>query len=99
MVTFTSDVTGLHTEGAVDRMNSADIAAVIIGVAFLILVGVIFVTAIVTMNTLTDFLMVWTAVGPIVGVVIGLIPAHFFRSMAEDAHDKMMKMAMEKWLL
>jgi hypothetical protein len=77
-------------------MNSADIAAVIIGVAFLILVGVIFVTSIITMNTLTDFLMVWTAVGPIVGVVVGLIPAHFFRGMAQDAHEKMVEMAMDK---
>jgi hypothetical protein len=67
-------------------MDSADKAAVIIGIGFLVLVGVIFVVTIRTMNTTDGFLQVWTAVGPIVGVVIGSMPAHFFRSAAKRAN-------------
>ena len=74
-------------------MDSADRAALIIGLAFLLLVGVIFVTSLMTMSSVDDFLKVWTAVGPIVGVVVGSIPAHFFRSMAQDANEKMVNMA------
>jgi hypothetical protein len=74
-------------------MDSADRAALIIGLAFLLLVGVIFVTSLMTMSSVDDFLKVWTAVGPIVGVVVGSIPAHFFRSMAQDANEKMVTMA------
>jgi hypothetical protein len=68
------------------HMNSEDIASVIIGLGFLILVGVIFVVTITTMTTVDSFLIVWSAVGPIVGVVIGSMPAHFFRSMANTAN-------------
>ena len=53
--------------------------------AFIALVAVIFI---VTMNRMTntdDFLKVWAAVGPIVGVVTGLIPTYFFHSSAQDA--------------
>lgn len=67
-------------------MDSADKASVIIGLGFLILVGVIFVVTLRTMSTMDGFLTVWTAVGPIVGVVIGAIPTHFFRSEAKAAH-------------
>jgi hypothetical protein len=74
-------------------MDSADRAALIIGLAFLLLVGIIFVTSLITMSSVDDFLKVWTAVGPIVGVVVGSIPAHFFRSMAQDANEKMVTMA------
>jgi hypothetical protein len=66
-------------------MDSADRAAVAMGLGFLILVGFIFWYTLRTMNTTNDFLIVWTAVGPIVGVVIGSIPAHFFRSAAKTA--------------
>ena len=75
-----NDSSGAH------RMDSSDLAAVIIGLGFLALVGVIFVVTIETMNTLNDFLTVWTAVGPIVGVVLGSMPAHFFRSAAKTAN-------------
>jgi hypothetical protein len=68
-------------------------APVVIGLAFLLLVGVIFVTSLMTMSSVDDFLKVWTAVGPIVGVVVGSIPAHFFRSLAQDANEKMVNMA------
>lgn len=68
------------------RMNSEDMAAVIIGLGFLVLVGVIFVVTLRTMTTVDNFLIVWSAVGPIVGVVIGAMPAHFFRNMANTAN-------------
>lgn len=74
-------------------MNSADRAALIIGLAFLLLVCIIFVTSLMTMSSVDDFVKVWTAVGPIVGVVVGSIPAYFFRSMAQDANEKMVAMA------
>ena len=76
-------------------MDGADKAAVIIGLGFLVLVGVIFVVTIETMNTLNDFLTVWTAVGPIIGVVIGSMPAHFFRSAAKTANARADGMADE----
>jgi hypothetical protein len=76
-------------------MDGADKAGVIIGLGFLVLVGVIFVVTIETMNTLNDFLTVWTAVGPIVGVVIGSMPAHFFRSAARTANARADGMAGE----
>jgi hypothetical protein len=67
-------------------LDSADLAAVIIGLGFLTLVGVIFVITLRTMNNnMTGFLTVWTAVGPIVGVVIGTMPAYFFRRDAWNA--------------
>jgi hypothetical protein len=69
-------------------MDSADTASVIIGLGFLVLVGVIFIVTLRTMSTLDGFLTVWTAVGPIVGVVIGSMPAHFFRSAAKAANDQ-----------
>jgi membrane protein implicated in regulation of membrane protease activity len=66
-------------------LDSADMAAVIIGLGFLFLVGFLFWFTLRTMNTTDGFLAVWSAVGPIVGVVIGSIPAHFFRSAANKA--------------
>jgi hypothetical protein len=77
------------------NMDSADKAAVIIGVGFLLLVGFIFWVTLRTMHTADDFLTVWTAVGPIVGVVVGSMPAHFFRSMAKTANDRADAMAQE----
>jgi hypothetical protein len=76
-------------------MDSADKAAVIIGLSFLVLIGFMYAFTIKTMKTVNDFLMVWTAVGPIVGVVIGSIPAYFFRSMANTANDRADQMAVE----
>jgi hypothetical protein len=63
-------------------------ARITIGLGFLILVGIIFVVTLRTMTTLDGFLTVWTAVGPIVGVVIGSMPAYFFRRMANTANDR-----------
>ena len=40
------------------------------------------------MSETDDFLKVWAAVGPIVGVVTGLIPTYFFRNMAKDSSDR-----------
>ena len=70
-------------------MDSSDKAAVIIGLGFLFLVGFLFWVTLRSMNNnVNDFLDVWSAVGPIVGVVIGSMPAHFFRSMANTANDR-----------
>jgi hypothetical protein len=66
-------------------MDSADKASVIIGLGFLVLVGFIFWFTLRTMNTTDGFLAVWSAVGPIVGVVIGVMPSHFFRAAAKAA--------------
>ena len=76
-------------------LDSADLAAVIIGLGFLFLVGFLFWFTLRTMNTTDGFLAVWSAVGPIVGVVIGSMPAHFFRSMANTANDRADAMARE----
>jgi hypothetical protein len=77
-------------------MDSSDKAAVIIGLGFLFLVGFLFWVTLRSMNNnVNDFLAVWSAVGPIVGVVIGSMPAHFFRSMANTANDRADAMARE----
>ena len=75
------------------RMDGTEIAAVIIGLGFLALVGFMFVYTLQNMKTVNDFLIVWSAVGPIVGVVIGSMPAYFFRSMAKAADDRAYQMA------
>ena len=67
-------------------MDSADRAAVIIGLGYLALFGVIFWLTLTNMHTAEDFRTVWIAVGPILGVIIGAMPAHFFRSMAQTAN-------------
>lgn len=69
-------------------MDGTEKAAVIIGLGFLVLVGVIFVVTLEKMNSSTDFLTVWTAVGPIVGVVIGSMPAYFFRDAIKTANSR-----------
>ena len=77
-------------------MDSSDKAAVIIGLGFLVLIGFLFWVTLRSMsNNVNDFLDVWSAVGPIVGVVIGSMPAHFFRSMANTANDRADAMARE----
>jgi len=77
------------------RMDGSEIAAVIIGIGFLALVGFMFVFTLQNMKTVNDFLTVWSAVGPIVGVVIGSMPAYFFRSMAKAADERAYYMAQE----
>jgi hypothetical protein len=74
-------------------MDSADKASVIIGLGFLGLVAFIFWFTLRTMNTTDGFLAVWSAVGPIVGVVIGVMPAHFFRTAAKAANARADRMA------
>jgi hypothetical protein len=68
--------------------RNRDWSAVIVAIAFIALVAFIFNTTMNEMSTVDDFLMIWAAVGPIVGVVTGLIPAHFFRNMAKDSSDR-----------
>jgi hypothetical protein len=84
---------GNNSANRVPWMDSEDKAAVIIGLGFLVLVGLIFVVTLRTMANVDDFLLVWSAVGPIVGVVIGAMPAHFFRNMAKTANDQAYRMA------
>jgi hypothetical protein len=76
-------------------LDSADKVAVIIGLGFLALVGFMFVVTLRTMNTVDGFLAVWAAVGPIVGVVVGSMPAYFFRSAAKTANDRADTMSMQ----
>jgi multidrug resistance efflux pump len=71
-------------EGAMER-NRSRRQAFVIALAFIVLVGIIFSVTMNKMPTTDDFLKVWAAVGPIVGVVTGLIPTYFFRDMADDA--------------
>jgi hypothetical protein len=59
-----------------------------VALAFIVLVGLIFVVTMQRMNSTDDFLKVWAAVGPIVGVVTGLIPTYFFHSSAQDASSR-----------
>jgi hypothetical protein len=84
---------GNNSAGKFPWMDSEDIAAVIIGLGFLALVAIIFVVTLQRMTNVDDFLLIWSAVGPIVGVVIGAMPAHFFRNMAKTANDQAYRMA------
>lgn len=47
------------------------------------------------MNTTDGFLAIWSAAGPIVGVVIGVMPAHSFRAAAKAANARADRMADE----
>jgi ABC-type nickel/cobalt efflux system permease component RcnA len=68
--------------------RNRDWSAVIVAVSFIALVALIFNTTMHEMSNTDDFLKIWAAVGPIVGVVTGLIPAHFFRNMAMESSDR-----------
>jgi hypothetical protein len=60
----------------------------VIALAFIVLVGAIFIFTMQRMNSTDDFLKIWAAVGPIVGVVTGLIPTYFFHDSAEKASNR-----------
>jgi hypothetical protein len=66
-------------------MPKDETPAIIIAVAFIGLVAFLFWVTMDQMDNADDFLKVWAAVGPIVGVVTGLIPTYFFRSAAKSA--------------
>jgi len=66
-------------------MGKDDLKPVIIALAFIVLLGFIFFVTMRHMSRADDFLKVWAAVGPIVGVVTGLIPTYFFGDMAGEA--------------
>jgi hypothetical protein len=68
--------------------RNTDWPAVIVALAFIGLVALLFRTTMQEMSDTDDFLKVWAAVGPIVGVVTGLIPTYFFRNMAKDSSDR-----------
>jgi protein-S-isoprenylcysteine O-methyltransferase Ste14 len=56
-----------------------------VAIAFIVLVGFIFFMMMKYMGDSTDdFLKVWAAVGPIVGVLTGLIPMYFFHNTMQD---------------
>lgn len=74
-------------------MDPGEKAAVVIGLGFLALVLAIFLADLVSMDNVTNFLMIWTAVGPIVGVVVGSMPAYFFRADAKNANARADEMA------
>ena len=66
-------------------MSRDETPAIIIAVAFILLVAFLFWVTMDQMDNADDFLKVWAAVGPIVGVVTGLIPTYFFRGAAKSA--------------
>jgi hypothetical protein len=70
--------------------------AVVIALAFIVLLGTIFWTTMREMGASDDFLKIWAAVGPIVGVVTGLIPTYFFRNAATSASEQAQIHAEEK---
>jgi hypothetical protein len=68
---------------------------VIIALAFIALVAILFIFTMNRMSNTDDFLKVWAAVGPIVGVVTGLIPTYFFHNSAREASARAEAMAAE----
>jgi len=67
------------------RIMSRSWQPFVIALAFIALVGIIFVATMNQMSSVDDFLKIWAAVGPIVGVVTGLVPTYFFHNSARDA--------------
>lgn len=55
--------------------------ATIIGLAFLALVGAIFLV-VYSHSGISDALKAWAAIGTLVGIVVGAIPTYFFGSAA-----------------
>ena len=76
-------------------MGKDRLGPVVIALAFIVLLGFIFFVTMREMSTTDDFLKVWAAVGPIVGVVTGLIPSYFFHNMADTASKRAEEMAKE----
>lgn len=68
----------------------------VIALAFILLVALIFFVTMNRMSNTDDFLKVWAAVGPIVGVVTGLIPTYFFHNTAQEASSRAETNAAEK---
>ena len=77
-------------------MSRKEWPAVVIALAFILLLGFIFWMTMNEMDTADDFLKIWAAVGPIVGVVTGLVPTYFFRNAASDASAQAQMNAEEK---
>jgi hypothetical protein len=73
----------VNPDGA--AMGKDRLGPIIVALAFIVLLGFIFFVTMREMSTTDDFLKVWAAVGPIVGVVTGLIPTYFFHNMAAEA--------------
>lgn len=71
-----------------NNAGSGNWQPLVIALAFIALVAVIFVLTMTRMSRTDDFLKIWAAVGPIVGVVTGLIPTYFFHSSAQDASSR-----------
>lgn len=70
--------------------------AIVIALAFIFLVGFAFWVTMREMDTPDDFLKVWAAVGPIVGVITGLIPTYFFSGQAQSAAKRAEQHAVER---
>jgi hypothetical protein len=71
----------------------------VVALAFITLVGIIFIFTMQRMDNTDDFLKVWAALGPIVGVVTGLIPTYFFHDSAQSASARAEQHAAENGLL
>jgi hypothetical protein len=67
----------------------------VVALAFIALVGLIFVFTMERMNNTDDFLKDWAALGPIFGVVTGLIPTYFFNDSAQNASARVEQHAAE----
>ncbi len=66
-----------------------------IGLAFIALVGAIFLVVYVR-SGIDDALKAWGAIGTIVGVVVGAIPTYFFGAAATQAAQKVSDAAQEQ---
>jgi hypothetical protein len=75
--------------------SPGNLQPLIVALAFISLVGLIFLVTMNRMSNTDDFLKVWAAVGPIVGVVTGLIPTYFFHTSAESASSRAEEKATE----
>jgi hypothetical protein len=70
-----------------ETMAKDEWPALLIALAFIVLLGFIFWNTMREMRTSDEFLKIWAAVGPIIGVVTGLIPTYFFRNAARTASE------------
>jgi divalent metal cation (Fe/Co/Zn/Cd) transporter len=56
------------------------LVSLVVALLFLVLVGLIFWRATEPPFNRENFQTIWTAVGPLIGVVTGAIPSYFFRT-------------------
>lgn len=70
---------------AVSVIAQAEIPSTIVAVTLLVLVGTIMVVGILKYNTVDEAIKLWSGLGPLVGLIVGIMGTYFFTRDIADA--------------